>query len=59
MPMTGTDVRATREALLDAYSEDDLRILLREVMDVKFDRVVGSGDLPPDWQRLSTDLNCE
>ena len=45
MPMPGTDFKVTREAILDAYSEDDLRITLRETMDVKFDNVVKPGSL--------------
>ena len=45
MPMPGADFKTVREAILDAYSEDDLRITLREVMDLKFDNVVGSGSL--------------
>jgi hypothetical protein len=43
--MPGTDFRKTREAIVDAYSEDDLRITLREVMDLKLDVVVGPGNL--------------
>ncbi len=43
--MPGIDVRTIREALLDAYSEDDLRIVLREWMDVRLDHVVGAGNL--------------
>ena len=45
MPMLGTDFKVTREAILGAYSEDDLRITLRETMDVKFDNVVKPGSL--------------
>lgn len=43
--MPGVDFRIIREALLDAFSEEDLRILLREWMDVRLDHVVGSGNL--------------
>ncbi len=42
--MFGADFKAIREAIVQGYDEDELKIVLRDLMDLRFANIVGAGN---------------